>query len=83
MKRIKKIVYRLSLLFNIKIHDIIFIVQLKFIINFISNSYKRRFLLFLFIILNDENENKIKRLLRKRVRYIKQFKIKIIEYLIY
>ena len=63
-----------------KIYDVIFVIYLEFITNFILNLYKRWLLSSLFIILNDENE--IKRLIRKRNRYIEYSKNKIMKYFV-
>ena len=38
-KRIERLIYRFDLLNNMKIHDIVFIIHLKFIINLILNFY--------------------------------------------
>lgn len=48
--------------------------------NLISDLYKRRLLSFFLIILNSKNE--IKRLIYKRIYYIKYLNNKIIKYLI-
>lgn len=80
IKRIERLTYRLKLLFKMKIYNVISITQLKPITNFISNLYERRLLSPPLNILNNENE--IKRLIRKRNRYIKRLKNKITKYLV-
>ena len=49
-----------------KIHNVIFVVHLKFIINLRDDFYQRRRVLILFLIINDAEEFKIKRMLVKR-----------------
>ena len=57
----------MKLLVNIKIHDVIFIVYLKPTIDLIKNPYRRRRLSTFILIIDDENEYKIEKLLRKRI----------------
>ena len=57
----------MKLLVNIKIHDIIFIIHLKPVIDFIENSYRRRRLLTLIIVIDEEKKYEIEKLLTKRI----------------
>lgn len=50
-----------------KIHDVIFITHLKSIIDFVEDSYRRRRLLIFIMIIDDEKEYKIEKLLKKRI----------------
>ena len=74
MKRIKRFVYRFKLSRIMKIHDVIFIIHFKLIIDFISNSYKRYFIVLLSIIINNEKKYKIEYLIKKRRRRFERFK---------
>ena len=56
----------MKLFINMKIHNVIFIAHLKSIIDFIKNSYRRRYLLTFIIIIDDEKKYKIEKLLKKR-----------------
>ena len=49
-----------------KIHNVIFVIHLKFIINSRDDFYQRRRVLTLFLIINDAEEFEIKRMLVKR-----------------
>ena len=82
MKRIERLIYRFKLLFIIKIHNIILVMHLEFVIIVNSNSYKRYFIISFFVIVDNEKKYEIERLIKKRLRrfdYIKQI---IIQYLV-
>ena len=64
-----------------KIHNVVLIIYLKFIINVISNSYKRHFIISSLIIIDNEKEYEIERLIRKRLRRFNRIKQAIIQYL--
>ena len=70
----------MKLSINIKIHNVIFIVHLKSIIDFAENLYRRRRLLIFIIIVDDEKEYKIEKLLKKRI--IKREREWFVQYLI-
>ena len=67
LERIKHLIYRLKLFANMKIHDVIFITHLKLIIDPAKDSDRRRRLLIFAIIIDDEKEYKIEKLLKKRI----------------
>ena len=69
LKRIRRLVYKLELSLNIRIHDVVFVVYLKLIIDLAEDSYRRYRLLVFIIIVEDEEEYKIEKLLRKRITY--------------
>ena len=50
-----------------KIHDVIFIVHLKPIIDSVENLYRRRRLSAFVIVIDDEKEYEIEKLLKKRI----------------
>ena len=50
-----------------KIYNVIFIAHLKPVIDFAENLYRKRRLLTFIIIIDDEKEYKIEKLLRKRI----------------
>ena len=56
----------MKLLVNIKIHNVIFITHLKSVIDFAEDPYRRRRLLISIIIVDDEKEYEIEKLLKKR-----------------
>ena len=66
LKRIKYFIYKLKLLTNIRIYDIIFITYLESITDSIEDLYLRRRLFIFIIIIEGEEEYKIEKLLRKR-----------------
>lgn len=66
LKRIEHFIYRLKLLINLKIHDMIFVAHLKSVIDSVDDSYRQRRLLVLIVIMNDEEKYEIEKLLRKR-----------------
>ena len=74
MKRIERLIYRLKLLFIIRIHDVISIMHLEFVIIVILNSYERHFIVLSFIIIDNEEEYEIERLIRKRLRRFERVK---------
>ena len=57
----------MKLLVKMKIHDIIFIIHLKPIIDFIKDLYRRRYLLIFIVVIDGEKKYKIEKLLRKRI----------------
>ena len=63
MKRIDRLIYRFKLLFIMKIYNVILIMHLESVIVFILNSYKRYFIILSFIIINNEEEYEIERLI--------------------
>ena len=67
LERIERLIYRLKLPINIKIHDVIFIAHLKSIIDPAEDPYRRRYLLILIVIVDGEKEYEIEKLLRKRI----------------
>ena len=50
-----------------KIHDVIFIIHLKSIIDFIKDLYRRRRLLTFVIVIDDKEKYEIEKLLKKRI----------------
>ena len=66
LKRIERLTYRLKLLVNIKIHNVIFITHLKPFIDSAEDLYRRRRLSTLIIIIDGEEEYEIEKLLKKR-----------------
>ena len=66
IKRINRLTYEFKLSINIKIHNVIFVTYLKFIINSRDDFYQRRRVLTLFFIIDDVKKFKIKRMLVKR-----------------
>ena len=67
LERIERLIYRLKLLVNIKIYNVIFITHLKPAIDFIEDLYRRRCLLAFVIVVDEEKKYKIEKLLRKRI----------------
>ena len=67
LERIEDLAYRLKLLINIKIYNVIFITHLKSAIDSIKDLYRRRRLLIFIMIVDDEKEYKIEKLLKKRI----------------
>ena len=67
LKKIERLIYRVKLSVNIKIHDVISIAHLKPVIDFAENPYRRRRLLVFIIIIDDEKEYEIEKLLKKRI----------------
>ena len=65
-----------------RIHNVILIIYLKSVIIIISDSYKRYFIILSFIIIDNEEEYKIERLIRKRLYRFKRVKQAITQYLI-
>ena len=53
---IERLVYRLDFFDNMRIHDIIFIVYLEFVINFDDDFYKRRRFSSSIVIIDGKNE---------------------------
>ena len=66
-ERIERLIYRLKLFINMKIHDVIFIAYLKPIIDSTKDSYRRRRLLIFVIVIDDKKKYEIEKLLRKRI----------------
>ena len=67
LERIERLIYRLKLPVNIKIHDVIFITHLKLTIDLAEDSYRRRRLSISAVIIDDEKEYEIEKLLKKRI----------------
>ena len=67
LERIEHLVYRLKLFINMKIHDVISITHLKPTIDLAENPYRRRRLSIFTIIIDDEKEYEIEKLLKKRI----------------
>lgn len=65
MKRIERLTYRFKLSFIVKIYNVVLIMHFKLIIIATSDSYKRCFIILLFIIIDNEKEYKIERLIKK------------------
>ena len=65
-----------------KIHNVVLIIYLKFIIIIIiSNSYKRYFIILSLVIIDNEKKYEIERLIKKRYRRYKRVKQAITQYL--
>ena len=67
LEKIERLIYQMKLFINIKIYNVIFITHLKSIIDFAKDSYRRRRLLTFVIIIDDEKEYEIEKLLKKRI----------------
>ena len=59
-KRVNRLTYQFELSINIKIHEILFVTHLKFIINLRDDFYQRYRVLILFLIINDVEKFEIK-----------------------
>ena len=68
VKRIGRLVYRLKLSSIMKIHNVVSIIYLKSVITIALDSYERHFIISFFIIIDNEEEYEIERLIRKRYR---------------
>ena len=66
-ERIERLVYRVELLDNMKIYNVIFITHLKPVIDSAEDSYRRRRLSTFVIVIDEEKEYEIEKLLRKRI----------------
>ena len=66
-EKIERLIYRVKLFINIKIHDVIFVVYLKPIIDLIEDSYRRRRLSVFVIVIDGEEKYEIEKLLKKRI----------------
>lgn len=66
IKCIDHLAYRLELLNNMRIYDVIFIVYLKFVIDPIENFYKRQRNFSFVVIIDSEKKYQVKRLIRKK-----------------
>ena len=66
-ERIERLIHRVKLSVNIKIHNVIFIAHLKPTIDSAENSYRKRRLSIFAIIIDDEKEYEIEKLLKKRI----------------
>ena len=66
LERIERLIYRMKLPVNMKIHNVIFIAHLKSIIDFAEDPYRRRRLSTFIIIIDDEKKYEIEKLLKKR-----------------
>ena len=67
LKRIGRLAYKLELLLNIRIHDVVFVTYLKSATDPAKDLYRRRRLLIFTIIVEGEEEYEIEKLLRKRI----------------
>ena len=66
IKRIGRLAYKLELLSNIKIYNVISVVYLELITDFAENFYRRYRFLTPIVVIEDEEKYKIEKLLRKR-----------------
>ena len=66
LERIDRLTYRLELPDNMRIHDVVSVAHLKPVINSAKDSYRRRRSPPSVIVLNEENEYEIEKLIRKR-----------------
>lgn len=66
VERIKRFVYRLKLLLNMRIHDVISVVYLESAIDSVENLYQRCRLLASAVIIEKKEKYEIKKLLKKR-----------------
>ena len=57
----------MKLFINIKIHDVIFIVHLKSIIDSAKDLYRRRRLSIAVVVIDEEEKYEIEKLLKKRI----------------
>ena len=80
LKKIKRLIYRMKLSVNMKIHDVIFITHLKSSTDPIEDSYRRRRLSASTIVIDEEKKYKIEKLLKKRI--IKRKREWFVQYLI-
>ena len=67
LKRIERLIYKLKLSLNIRIHDVVFVAYLKPVIDLDKDSYRRRRLLASIIIVEDKEKYEVEKLLRKRI----------------
>ena len=81
-ERINRLVYRLKLPSTIKIHDVIFVIHLEPATIPESDPYNRRSVIPPPVIVDNEEEYEIKRLIRKRQRRFGRTKHAITQYLI-
>ena len=65
-----------------KIHNVVLIIYLESIINVTLNPYKRHFIVSSFVIVDNEKEYEIERLIRKRLCRFGRVKQTITQYLI-
>ena len=65
IEKIKRLICYFRFSFIIKIHNIVLIMYLKPTIISISNLYNRHFIIPLFIIIDNEKEYEIERLIKK------------------
>ena len=66
LERIDRFAYKLKLLLNIKIHDIIFVTYLKIVTDFVEDFYRRYRLLIFVIVVKGEKKYEVEKLFRKR-----------------
>ena len=66
-EKIERLIYRVKLFVNIKIHNVIFITHLKSIIDSVKDLYRRRYLSAFVVVIDEENEYEIEKLLKKRI----------------
>ena len=62
-EKIKRFIYKLELLTNMKIYDVISIIYLKPIIDLVENLYRYRRLFIFIIIIKNEKKYEIEKLL--------------------
>ena len=63
LKRIERLIYKLELLLNIRIYDVVFVAYLKLVIDPAEDLYRRYRLLISIIIIEGEEEYEIEKLL--------------------
>ena len=67
LERIERLAYRMELPVNMKIHNVISIAHLESAIDPAENPYRKRRLLTSAVIVDDEEEYEIEKLLKKRI----------------
>ena len=66
-KRIERLIYRVKLPANMKIHNVIFITHLKPVTDPVKDSYRRRRLSTFVVIIDEEEKYEIEKMLKKRI----------------
>ena len=80
LERIERLIYRMKLPANMKIHNVIFITHLKPVIDPAEDLYRKRRLSVSVVIVDDEKEYEIEKLLKKRI--VKRGREWFVQYLI-
>jgi hypothetical protein len=80
IQRIERLIYRLNVSFDWKIHSVFFVVQLKSVFDLAKNSFNRSRSTHSSSMTNTQNEYEIERILNKRI--VKRDHNFFIEYLI-